>query len=160
MTLYAPVLWFYAVMVSVVFGASVYTKHWSCTPRGAGSRRNPFAGSWERRCVRMDLPRVWVPVAPLYRAAWTRHAGARPFGGKPGEAIIVSAVCAIAVVAWTLLYAFIPTIERFLTGGGGNTPPERLQVEARRWIWAELGPGQPDGDLFSGSSRSLSASHE
>ena len=78
---------------------------------------------------------------PAVRTEWTRHAGARPFGGKPGEAIIVSAVCAIAVVAWTLLY-FRPTIERFLTGGGGNTPPERLQVEARRWIglnWVRVG---------------------
>jgi len=33
-------------------------------------------------------------------------------------------------------------IERFLTGGGGNTPPERLQVEAGRWIglnWVRVG---------------------
>ena len=53
----------------------------------------------------------------------------------------MSAVCAIAVVAWTLLY-FRPTIERFLAGGGANIPPERLQVEARRWIglnWVRVG---------------------
>ena len=50
MTLYTPVLWFYAVMVSLVFGASVY-ETWSYIPRGAGSRRNPFAGSLARRSV-------------------------------------------------------------------------------------------------------------
>jgi hypothetical protein len=37
---------------------------------------------------------------------------------------------------------FRPTVERFLRDGGGNTPAERLQVEARRWIglnWIRVG---------------------
>jgi len=89
----------------------------------------------------MDLPRFWVPVAPLYALSGLGTLGLALLSGSHGEAIIVSAVCAIAVVASTLLY-FRPTIERFLTGGGGNTPPERLQVEARRWIglnWVRVG---------------------
>jgi hypothetical protein len=60
---------------------------------------------------------------------------------RQGAAIIASAVCAVAGVAWTLTY-FRPTIERFLRDGGGNMPAERLQVEARRWIrlnWVRVG---------------------
>ena len=53
--------------------------------------------------------------------------------GSQGVALIVSTACAVAVVAWTFLY-FRPTIERFLEAGGGNTPAERLQIEAHRWI--------------------------
>ena len=47
--------------------------------------------------------------------------------------LTVSAACAVSVVVWTLVY-FRPTIERLLEAGGGNTPAERLQSEARRWI--------------------------
>jgi len=140
MTLHAPVLWFYSVMVSVVFGASVYE---ALVVHPAWSRKPPesFRGFVGTPVSRMDLPRFWVPVAPLYALSGLGTQGLALLAGSHGEAIIVSAVCAIAVVAWTLLY-FRPTIERFLTGGGGNTPPERLQVEARRWIglnWVRVG---------------------
>ena len=139
MTLYAPVLWFYSVMVSVVFGASVYE---ALVVHPAWSRKPPesFRGFVGTPVSRMDLPRFWVPVAPLYALSGLGTLGLALLSGSHGEAIIVSAVCAIAVVAWTLLY-FRPTIERFLTGGG-NIPPERLQVEARRWIglnWVRVG---------------------
>jgi hypothetical protein len=137
---YAPVLWFYAAMVSVVFGASVYE---ALVVHPAWSRKPPesFRGFMGTPVSRMDLPRFWVPVAPLYALSGLGTMGLALWAGNPGEAIIVSAVCAIAVVAWTLLY-FRPTIERFLTGDGGNTPPERLQVEVRRWIglnWIRVG---------------------
>jgi len=140
MTLYATALWFYAVMVSVVFGASVYE---ALVVHPAWSRKPPesFRGFVGTPVSRMDLPRFWVPVAPLYALSGLGTLGLALLAGDQGGAIIVSAFCAIAVVAWTLLY-FRPTIERFLTGGGEGTPPERLQVEARRWIglnWVRVG---------------------
>jgi hypothetical protein len=61
--------------------------------------------------------------------------------GNERAALIVSTACAVAVVAWTLLY-FRPTIERFLEAGGGNTPTERLQIEGHLWIrlnWIRTG---------------------
>ena len=48
MILYTPVLWFYAAMVSLVFGASVY-ETLVVHPRGAEGRQNPSAGSLGRR---------------------------------------------------------------------------------------------------------------
>ena len=140
MTLYAPLLWFYAVMVSVVFGASVYE---ALVVHPAWSRKPPesFRGFVGTPVSRMDLPRFWVPVAPLYALSGLGTLGLALLSGSHGEAIIVSAVCAIAVVAWTLLY-FRPTIERFLGDGGANTPAERSQAEARRWIrlnWVRAG---------------------
>ena len=140
MTLYESILWCYVMMVSVVFGASVYE---ALVVHPAWSRKPPesFRGFVGTPVSRMDLPRFWVPVAPLYALSGLGTLGLALLAGRQGEAIIVSAVCAIAVVSWTLLY-FRPTIERFLTGGGGNTPPERLQVEAHRWIrlnWVRVG---------------------
>jgi hypothetical protein len=140
MTLYASVLWFYAMMASVVFGASVYE---ALVVHPAWSRKPPesFRGFMGTPVSRMDLPRFWVPVAPLYALSGLGTLGLALLAGSQGEVIIVSAVCSIAVVAWTLLY-FRPTIERFLAGGGGSSPPERLQVEARRWIglnWLRVG---------------------
>jgi hypothetical protein len=107
MTLYAPVQWFYAVMVSVVFGASVYEAlvvhpAWSRKPSNP-SRIRGHAGQSD------GFAEVLGARGAAVRTEWTRHAGARAFGPKPGGAIIVSAVCAVAVVAWTLLY-FRPTI--------------------------------------------------
>jgi hypothetical protein len=140
MTLYAPVLWVYVVMVSVVFGASVCE---ALVVHPAWSRKPPesFRGFVGAPVGRMDLPRFWVPMAPLYALSGLGTLGLALLVGRQGKAIIVSAVCAIATVAWTLLY-FRPTIERFLAGGDGNTPPVRLQVEARRWIglnWVRVG---------------------
>jgi hypothetical protein len=138
MTLYTSVLWFYAVMASLVFGATVYE---TLVVHPAWSRKPPesFRGFAGTPISRMNIPIFWKPAAPLFALSGLGTLGLAPESHR--EAIIVSAVCAIAVVAWTLLY-FRPTIERFLTGGGGNTPPERLQVEARRWIrlnWVRAG---------------------
>lgn len=65
MTLYAPVLWFYAVMASVVFGASVYE---ALVVHPAWSRKPPesFRAFMGAPIGRMNLPNFWVPVAPLY----------------------------------------------------------------------------------------------
>src|SRR5258708_32758310 len=130
MTLYAPVLWFYAVMVSVVFGASVYE---ALVVHPAWSRKPPesFRGFVGTPVSRMDLPRFWVPVAPLYALSGLGTLGLALLAGSQGETSIGSAVCAVVGVVWTLLY-FRPTIERFLTRGGGDTPAPRPCGSARR----------------------------
>lgn len=140
MTLYTPVLWFYAVMVSLVFGASVYE---TLVVHPAWSRKPPesLRGFVGTPISRMNIPTFWAPVAPLYALSGLGALGLALWTGSQGVPIIVSAVCAVAGVAWTLVY-FRPTIERFLRDGGGNTPAERLQVETRRWIrlnWVRVG---------------------
>jgi hypothetical protein len=140
MTLYTPVLWFYAVMASLIFGASVYE---TLVVHPAWSRKPPesihgFVGT---PVSRMNIRAFWAPVAPLYALSALAALGLALSAGSQGIALIVSTGCAVAIVAWTLLY-FRPTIERFLQAGGGNTPTERLQIEADRWIrlnWIRLG---------------------
>ena len=140
MTLYIPVLWFYAVMVSLVFGASVYE---TLVVHPAWSRKPPeslraFVGT---PVSRMNIPAFWAPVAPLYALSALAALGLAFRAGSQGVDLIVSTACAVAGVAWTLLY-FRPTIERLLEPGGGNTPTERLQIEVHRWIrlnWIRVG---------------------
>jgi len=140
MTLYTPVLWFYAGMVSLVFGATVYE---TVVVHPAWSRKPPesFRGFVATPISRMNLPTFWVPVAPLYALGGFGALGLALWTGNQDGAIIASAACAIAAVVWTLAY-FRPSVERFLGDGGGNTPAERLRVEARRWIglnWIRVG---------------------
>lgn len=129
MTLYAIVLWLYAVMASVVWGAGVYE---SLVVHPAWSRKPPesFASLVG---ARMNLGAFWAPVTPLYAlsgvAAWVVALSA----GRPPVPLTVSVACAVLAVVWTLVY-FRPRIVRFLEKGGGNTPAERLQSEARRWV--------------------------
>jgi hypothetical protein len=132
MTLYATVLWLYAVMASLVFGASVYE---SLVVHPAWSRKPPesFVGFVGAPIGRMDIPAFWKPVAPLYALSGLAALVVALRAGTPAAPVIVSAACAVATVAWTLVY-FRPTIVRFLEAGGGNTPAERLGSEARRWI--------------------------
>ena len=64
MALYSTVLWIYAVMVSVVFGAGVFEIF---VVHPAWSRKPPesilgFVGS---PVSRMNLPTFWAPAAPL-----------------------------------------------------------------------------------------------
>ena len=140
MMLYTPVLWFYAVIASLVFGASVYE---TLVVHPAWSRKPPesFRGFVATPVSRMNIPAFWAPVAPLYALSALAALGLAFRGGHQGVPLIVSAACAVAGVTWTLLY-FRPTIERFLEAGGGDTPPERLQAEAHRWIglnWIRVG---------------------
>ena len=140
MTLYTPVLWFYAGMVSLVFGATVYE---TVVVHPAWSRKPPesLRGFVGTPISRMNLPTFWVPVAPLYALSGFGALGLALWTGNQDWAIIVSAACAIAAVVWTLVY-FRPKVEGFLRDGGGDTPAERLQVEARRWIglnWIRVG---------------------
>ena len=140
MTLYTPVLWFYAGMVSLVFGASVYE---TLVVHPAWSRKPPesFRGFVGTPVSRMNIAVFWVPVAPLYALSALAALGLAFRTGSQGVALTVSAACAVAGVAWTLVY-FRPTIQRFLEAEGGNASPERLQIEVHRWIrlnWIRVG---------------------
>jgi hypothetical protein len=131
MTLYATLLWLYALMASIVLGAGVYE---SLVVHPAWSRKPPesfveFAGA-----IRLSkLGVFWAPVTPLFAlsglAAWVLALSA---GSLPAP-LTVSAGCAVSVVVWTFVY-FRPRVVLFLGAAGGNTPAERLQSEARRWV--------------------------
>lgn len=132
MAIYAPVLWFYAVMASLVFGASLYE---TLVVHPAWSRKPPdsFRAFMGEPLGRMNIAEFWKAMAPLYALSALAALGLAYLAESPGSALIVSAACAVLAVAWTLIY-FRPTIERFLVTGGGGAPAERLQAEARHWI--------------------------
>jgi len=132
MTLYATALWLYAVMASLVLGASLYE---SLVVHPAWSRKPPesFVGFVGAPISRMNIPAFWVPVAPLYALSSVGALAVALWTGSLTMPLTVSAACAVSGVVWTLVY-FRPTIGRFLETGGGNTPAKRLQSEARRWI--------------------------
>lgn len=132
MNLYATVLWLYAAMASLVFGASAYE---GLVVHPAWSRKPPesFTAFMGEPVGRMNMPAFWKRVAPLYALSGLVTWAVALWVGNPTVPLTVSAACAVAVVVWTLVY-FRPTLERFLEAGGGNTPTERLQSEARRWI--------------------------
>ena len=133
MTLYVTVLWLYIVIASTIFGATVYE---TLVVHPAWSRKPPesfvaFAGA---PIGRMNIAAFWKLAAPLFALSALVTLATAFSAGAQGWPLIFSATCAVAVVAWTLAY-FRPTIERFLEHGGGNASAERLQSEARRWIW-------------------------
>ena len=132
MTLETTVLWFYAVMTSLVFGASIYE---TIVVHPAWSRKPPesFVGFVGAPVSRMNIPAFWIPAAPLYALSALGALGAAFWAGTQTMTLIVSAVCTVAGVAWTLAY-FRPTIVRFLEQGGANGSAEELQSEAKRWI--------------------------
>jgi Domain of unknown function (DUF1772) len=132
MTLDATLLWFLAVMASLVFGAAVYE---TLVVHPAWSRNPPesFVGFRGVPMSRMNIGAFWIPVAPLYALSGLMALVRGLLLGTAGTPLIVSAVCAVAGVAWTLVY-FRPTIERFIQDGGGDVPAARLQAQARRWI--------------------------
>jgi hypothetical protein len=132
MTLYATVLWLYAAIASLVFGASIYE---SAVVHPAWSRKPPesFVGFMGSPISRLNIPGFWKPVAPLYALSGLGAWLVARWAGSPTVPLTVSVACAVAVVVWTLVY-FRRTIERFLEARGGNTPADRLQSEVRRWI--------------------------
>ena len=132
MTLPTAALWFYSVMASVVFGATVYE---ALVVHPAWSRKPPesFAAFMGAPVGRMNIPAFWIPVAPLFALSALAAVGAAATQGALNLMLVASAACAVIVVAWTLLY-FRPTVTRFLEQQGGNAPAGRLRAEARRWI--------------------------
>jgi len=140
MAFFTPVLWVYAAMASLVFGASLYE---TLVVHPAWSRKPPdsFRAFMGEPVGRMNIAGFWKAVAPLYALSALVAAGLGFGAGHPGMPLIVSAACAVAGVGWTLIY-FRPVIERFLIAGGGDAPAERLQAETRRWIalnWIRTG---------------------
>lgn len=132
MTLYAAVLWLYSAISSLVFGAAVYE---ALVVHPAWSRKPPesFVAFMSTPVGRMNIAAFWIPVAPLFALSALASVAAAATQGTPNLMLIVSAACAVTVVAWTLIY-FRPTIARFLERQGDNARPDRLQAEARRWI--------------------------
>lgn len=132
LTLYGTLLWLYSMFASLVFGAGMYE---GFVVHPAWSRKPPesFVAFMSAPISRLNIGAFWKPVAPLY-ALSSLGALALAFRvGLQGAPLILSSACAVAGVAWTLVY-FRPTIERFLEKGGENASADRLQSEARRWI--------------------------
>lgn len=132
MTLYTTALWLYAVMVSVVFGAGIFEIF---VVHPAWSRQPPesivgFVGS---PVSRMNLAAFWAPVSSLYTLSALVALALALWAGRRDVPLILSAVCAVSALAWTLAY-FRPTIQRLLEGGVGDTPAGRLQSDARQWV--------------------------
>src|SRR5262245_20558003 len=102
MTLYTPVLWFYAGMASLVFGASVYE---TLVVHPAWSRKPPesLRGFVATPVSRMNFPAFWAPAAPLYALSALAALSLALGAGSQGVALMVSTACAVAAVAWTLL---------------------------------------------------------
>jgi hypothetical protein len=121
MTLYTPVLWFYAVMVSLVFGASVYE---TVVVHPAWSRKPPesFRGFVGTPISRMNLPTFWAPVAPLYALSGFGALGLALWTGNQDWAIIASAACAIVGLCgpWC---TFAPRSSGFLETKAGTLQP-------------------------------------
>jgi hypothetical protein len=65
MTLYTIALWFYSILASLVFGASVYE---TLVVHPAWSRQPPesFVSFVGEPLGRMDIAAFWKPVAPLF----------------------------------------------------------------------------------------------
>jgi hypothetical protein len=132
MTFYTTVLWGYAVMVSVVFGAGMYEIF---VVHPAWSRKPPeslvgFVGS---PVSRMNLATFWKPLNALYVLSGLGALAVALWAGSRDVPLIISAACAVSTLAGTLAY-FRPTIERLLQDGGGGIPAGRVQSEARRWV--------------------------
>jgi hypothetical protein len=132
MTLYTTALWFYSVMVSLVFGAGIFEIF---VVHPAWSRQPPesivgFVGS---PVSRMNLGAFWKPVSSLYTLSGLGALAVALWAGRRDVPLILSVVCAVSALAWTLAY-FRPAIDRLLHDGGGDTPAGRLQSEARRWV--------------------------
>ena len=132
MTIATAAAWLYAVMASLLFGASIYE---TVVVHPAWSRKPPesFAAFMGEPVGRMNIAAFWIPVAPLFALSSLVALGTAYSNGTLGAPIITSSICAVAVVSWTLAY-FRPTVSRFLEQGGGGASADRLRSEARLWI--------------------------
>ena len=129
MTLLTATLWFYSVMVTMVLGGGMYE---SFVVHPAWSRNPPeslvgFGGS------RMNPKAFWAPMIPLYGLSGLIALALALRAGSRDVPLILSVVCALAALAWTLVY-FRPNVHRYLDDAGGNTPAGRLQSETRLWV--------------------------
>jgi len=132
MTLYTTALRFYSAMLSVVFSTGVYE---TFVVHPAWSRKPPesMVGFVGTPVSRMNIGAFWAPATPLFMLSGLGALAVALWEGRRDVPLILSVACTVSAVAWTLIY-FRPNIHRFLDEGGGNTPAERLQSEARRWV--------------------------
>jgi hypothetical protein len=129
MTLPTTVLWLYSVMASLILGAGIYEIF---VVHPAWSRKPPESVVGFVRLAGDPAP-FWAPMTPLYVLSGLGALAVTLWAGSRDMPLIISAVCAVGIMAWTLAY-FRPTIHRLLYDGGGNTPAEDLRSEARRWV--------------------------
>ena len=132
MTLYTTALWFYSVMGSLILGAGIYE---SFVVHPAWSRKPPesFVGFVGSPVSRMNISAFWMAATPLYALSGLGALAVALWAGSREVPLILSAVCAVSAVSWTVAY-FRPTIHRFLDDGGGTIPAGQLQSAARRWV--------------------------
>ena len=152
MTLSTTALWFYTLMASVVFGATVYE---ALVVHPAWSRKPPesFAGFMGAAISRMNLGGFWVPVVPLYALSGLVAFAVALRAGNQRAPLALSAACAVAAVGWTLAY-FRPTIERFLERGGRRGSGRTIEVRGPTVDPAQLDPfGDGRGLLVGGPDR-------
>ena len=129
MTLYTTALWFYAVMVSLVFGGGMYE---SFVIHPAWSRNPPESLVGFVR-LSGDPGPFWAPATPLYVLSGLGALAVALSAGRRDVPLILSVVCTISALAWTLVY-FRPLIHRLLQEGGPDIPAGRLQSVVRWWI--------------------------
>jgi len=102
-------LWFYSILASLVFGASIYE---TLVVHHAWSRQPPesFVGSVGAPLSRMNIAAFWKPVALLVALSGLGALALAFRAGTQGAPLIASSTCAVLVVAWTLAYSGIPPI--------------------------------------------------
>jgi hypothetical protein len=81
----------------------------------------------------MNLKGFWAPMIPLYGLSGLAALAETLWGGNRDLRLILSVVCTLSALAWTLVY-FRPNVHRFLEHAGGNTPAVRLQSETQMWV--------------------------
>ena len=121
MTIYTITLWLYAVMASLVFGATIYE---TLVVHPAWSRNPPesFAG-FVVPASRMQIAAFWIPIAPAYALSGLAALALAFRAGTQDGPLVLSSLCAVLVVGWTIVY-FRPNVARFLDMRGGHSPSD------------------------------------
>src|SRR4026207_777661 len=118
MTLYTIALWFYSILASLVFGASVYE---TLVVHPAWSRQPPesFVGFVGAPISRMNIAAFWIPVAPLFALSGLGALALAFRAGTQGAPLIASTTC----VGWWL--AWVRACVCRLRGKGGGARARR-----------------------------------
>src|SRR5262245_66573820 len=99
MTLETTALWLYSALGSLVLGAGVYE---SFVVHPAWSRKPPesFVGFVGSPVSRMNISPFWKTATPLYALSGLGALAVALSAGRREVPLILSAVCAVAAVAW------------------------------------------------------------
>ena len=130
-SLYHATLFLYASVAAAMFGATLYE---TLVVHPAWSRQVPASleGFNSIPASRLNLPAFWVPAAPVFVLTGLLALGAATLERRVTAYLMISVVCAVAAVVWTLVY-FRPNVTRFITDRA-SLPPERLAPAVRQWI--------------------------